>query len=69
MFEYVKELSDGVWEVKLGAGILPIVITRQTLQSYNALSGGTITPNKAIDEFIKEANAVAAVNKWLSEKD
>lgn len=67
--KYVKELNKETWEVKLGAGILPVTITQATLDFHNIHSGSTFVCGPGgIEAFVREANAVAAVNKYLAEK-
>lgn len=66
---YVKEIEDGRWEVKLGAGILPVIITQHVLDLHNRFSAGTFVCGPGgIEAFVKEANAVAAINKYLKDK-
>ena len=71
MFEYVKELDNGVFEVKLGAGIVPVKITRYEIDELNLSASGTASmPSryKTIDDFIQAVNAAAKVQEYLANK-
>lgn len=63
----VIPIDENKWEVKLGAGILPIVIGREYLNLINQSSGGTfIFPSKkSLTEFNLDLKAIAAINNYL----
>ena len=63
------KVVDGGWEVKLGAGILPILVTAEDINLINALSGGTVHPVGNFHDFMKLVNAVNAVNKYEANKN
>jgi hypothetical protein len=67
--KYVKQIGDGKWEVKLGAGILPIVITNDDrLQMAMVMASTFLLPRDAgsLEEFKQKARAVAAVNEFIA---
>lgn len=66
--EYVKEISEGKWEVKLGAGILPIVITTQDRIEMAMAAASTLAlpQNVSLSQFVNKAKAVAKVNEFIA---
>ena len=66
--QYVKPISDG-WEVKLGPGQLPFVVTQSDLNYVNSLpTFGTFAmpTRQTIDDFNRLLNGVAAVREYLA---
>jgi hypothetical protein len=69
--QYVKELPGlHSFEVKLGAGILPVVVTREFVETSNRHSVGTaaVPGNLSITELERAWKAVALVNEYLASK-
>lgn len=65
-FEYVKEVPEG-WEVKLGAGIVPVIITQFDIDNARVFqSTATIPYNMTQEEYVRYLDAVAKVNEYLA---
>lgn len=64
----VKKLDKGGWCVKLGAGILPITITREALEFYNNSNFRTGTvlmfEEQDMNTFHKKMDAIQAINEF-----
>ena len=60
---YVKRLEDKkAYEVKIGAGTNPIIVTDYEIQVLMSMSNGTAIP--AIPDFLKKCNAIQLINEW-----
>lgn len=68
--KYVKSLPDGSFEIKPGAGQLPVIMTREQYEYLGVASYGTaLIPSPlfgGIEEFIKLANVYAMVKEYLA---
>jgi hypothetical protein len=67
----VTEFTSGTeWEVKLGAGILPVKVTDYDRQYWSQISVGTFAMPRDYDEtsLNRLLAAIAAVNKYEAEK-
>lgn len=66
--KYVKPLMAGGWEVKLGAGMLPFVLTQQDVVYFETCpqNGTCALPFRmGLDDFCRKANGFAAVKEYL----
>jgi hypothetical protein len=66
--KYVKPV-DGGWEVKLGAGSLPFVLTKSEFDYFSIASYGTSSIPSFIgdtDDFSRKAKGYSAVKQYLS---
>ncbi len=65
----VKETEHG-WEVKLGAGILPVKVTKRDRQYWSQVSAGTFSMPSGHDaiSLSRLLAAITAVNQYEAEK-
>jgi len=69
--KYVKELRAGGWEIKLGAGILPFVLTQRDYDYFSDHENfvGTSAPPSwmNLEDFCRKANGYVAVKQNQNE--
>ncbi len=65
----VKLLSPGRWEVQLGPGILPKIITQADLDMAQTLSGSTIGNvwGMGVGEMMAWLDCIRVVQQWQAE--
>jgi hypothetical protein len=67
----VKQITNSTWEVKLGAGILPVTITvDDVMRSRQTMVGTSSVPfGFNLEEYNRKMDAVYEVEKWLLENN